>query len=270
MEATAHSRQKTAQRQKAASAATAPDNTLRATNVLGRRVIDSSNALILGFVDEIYFNFEARQVVALGVRAGWKTRIKAFFKGHKSRWVVPMHIVHRIGEYAVVIDREQAGIPVNPLEPTEAEKKVRSPQKPPPGSAGMHAMIGRRVVNDDGELIGRLKNVLLLEEGSMLQGFEIAAGGLGRKAQRLSARARALGDVLLIPAHPQLTGPVPVPTIAAPVNARVEAPTAPVIPVVPEPQETPPPARPYRRRVELGQPPAAPEAPDNAAPDWLC
>ncbi|HEU5199424.1 MAG TPA: PRC-barrel domain-containing protein [Ktedonobacterales bacterium] len=268
MEATAQSRQKTAQRQKAASAATAPDNTLRATTVLGRRVIDSSNALILGFVDEIYFNFEARQVVALGVRAGWKTRFKAFFKGHKSRWVVPMHIVHRIGEYAVVIDREQAGIPINPLAPTEAEKKVRSPQKPPAGSAGMHAMIGRRVVNDDGELVGRLKNVLLLEEGPMLQGFEIAAGGLGRKAQRLSARARALGDVLLIPAHPQLTGPVPVPTIVAPVNVRPEA--APPAPAAPEPLDTAAPARPYRRRAELGQHPADPEAPDPAASDWLC
>ena len=247
MEATARGRQKPTQRPKAASAVTAPDNTLRATSVLGRRVIDSSNALILGVVDEIYFNFEARQIVALGVRAGLKTRIKAFFKGHKSRWVVPMHIVHRIGEYAVVIDREQAGIPINPLAPTEAEKKARPQQKPPPGSASLHALIGRRVVNDDGELIGQLKNVFLLEESPVLQGFEIVSGGaLGRKSQRLSPRARALGDVLLIPAHPQLTGPVPVPVIAAPVHVRAEA---------------APPAPPA---------PAAPDRPDNDAPDWLC
>ena len=244
MEATAHGRQKTTQRQKAASAATAPENTLRATSVLGRRVIDSSNALILGFVDEIYFNFDARQIVALGVRAGLKTRIKAFFKGHKSRWVVSMHIVHRIGKYAVVIDRVQAGIPIDPVTPTEAEKKARPTQKPPVGSASLHALVGRRVVNDDGELIGQLKNVFLLEESPVLQGFEIVTGGgFGRKAQRLSARARALGDVLLIPAHPQLTGPVPVPVIAAPVHVRVEA---------------APPA------------PAVPDRSDNDAPDWLC
>ncbi len=239
MQAAANARQKTGNGQKAARAATAPENTLRATNVLGRRVIDSSNALILGVVDEIYFSFETRQIVALRVRAGFKTRIKAFFKGHKSRWVVPMQIVHRIGEYAVVIDREQAGIPLDPLSPTEAEKKVRPPQKPPTGSASMHALVGRRVVNDDGELIGRVVNIFLHEESPIMQGFEIVKGGmLGRKAQRLTAQARALGDVLLVPAHPQLTGPVPVPVLAAPARVQVA--------------------------------PVEPEAPENATPDWLC
>ncbi len=244
MQAAANARQKAAAGKKAAQVATTPDNTLRATTVLGRRVIDSSTALILGYVDEIYFSFETRQIVALRVRAGWKTRIKALLRGHKSRWVVPMNIVHRIGEYAVVIDREQAGIPVNPVSPTEAEKKLPSQQKPPKGAASMRALMGRRVVNDDGELLGRLADVLLHEEGPNMQGFEIVRDGLRYalgitgKPRRLSARARALGDVLLVPAHPQLTGAIPAVILPTPDAAR--------------------PAQP------------APEPPDTAASDWLC
>jgi sporulation protein YlmC with PRC-barrel domain len=255
MQATANARRKTGSGQKGARAASsaAPENTLRATNVLGRRVIDSSNALILGVVDEIYFSFETRQIVALRVRAGFKTRIKAFFKGHKSRWVVPMHIVHRIGEYAVVIDREQAGIPIDPVSPTESEKKARPPQKPPAGSASMHALVGRRVVTDEGELIGRVVNIFLHEDSPIMQGFEIVTGGalgLGRRAQRLTAQARALGDVLLVPAHPQLTGPVPVPVLAAPARVSVT------------------PAEPAPARVSVTPAESAPA--EDAAPDWLC
>jgi len=245
MQAASNARQKTvsgrSSRHAGARATTAPENTLRATTVLGRRVIDSSTALILGVVDEIYFSFETRQIVALRVRASFKTRLKAFLKGHKGRWVVPMQIVRHIGEYAVVVDREQAGIPIDPLAPTEAEKKARQPQKPPAGSSSIHALVGRRVVNDDGALIGRVINVFLRVDSPMLQGFEIVSGGiwgLGRRADRLTAQARALGDVLLVPTRPQLTGPVPIPVLAAPVKVVAA--------------------------------PAEPETLENAAPDWLC
>ena len=60
MQAGANARQKSGSKSKAAQAAPA-EETLRATQVLGRRVIDGSNALILGYVDEIYFSFETRQ-----------------------------------------------------------------------------------------------------------------------------------------------------------------------------------------------------------------
>ncbi len=247
MQAAAKTHQKAGSKEKAALAAAAEDTTLRATQVLGRKVIDSSNALILGYVDEIYFSFETRQIVALRVRAYFKSRLLALLKGHKSRWVVPIQIVHRIGAYAVVIDREQAGIPVDPTRPTEAEKKARAPQKPPAQSAGMHSMSGRKVVSDDGELLGKLADVLLSDDSPLMQGFEIlTAGGLrqlfglGDYTQRLSPRARALGDVLLVPARGRL------------------ALTSPSIPAV-----LPPPAAAEAQ-------PYAPEPAENATPDWLC
>lgn len=155
MQAASNARQKASRKAKAATAAVAEDGTLRATQVLGRKVIDSSNALILGYVDEIYFSFETRQMVALRVRAYFKARLLARLKGHKSRWVVPMQIVRKIGAYAVVIDREQAGIPIDPARPTDTEKKWRSQQKPPTASANLHGLVGRRVVSDDGELLSK-------------------------------------------------------------------------------------------------------------------
>jgi len=245
MQAAANARQKGRSKEKAASAAVTEDALLRATHILGRKVIDSSNAMILGYVDEMYFSFETRQIVALRVRAYFKARLLALLKGHKSRWIVPMQIVYKIGDYAVVIDREQAGIPVDPARPTDAEKKARSQQKPPAASAGTHALIGRRVVSDEGELLGRLTDVLLRDDGPQMQGFEIiTTSGLKHllgldHTERLSARARALGDVLLVPARNKLVL------------------TSPSLPAV---SPTPRPAAPAQ-----GQ-----EAPDAAASDWLC
>ena len=123
MQAGANARQKSGSKSKAAQAAPA-EETLRATQVLGRRVIDGSNALILGYVDEIYFSFETRQMVALRVRAYFKARLLALLKGHKSQWVVPMQIVRKIGAYAVVIDRERAGAPHRPGAAHRNRKKV--------------------------------------------------------------------------------------------------------------------------------------------------
>ncbi len=248
MQAAANARQKARSKDKAAQAVAA-DDTLRATQVLGRKVIDSSNALILGYVDEIYFSFETRQIVALRVRAYFKARLRALLKGHKSRWVVPMQIVHKIGAYAVVIDREQAGIPVDPGRPTDTEKKWRSQQKPPSTSASLHGLVGRKVVSDDGELLGKLNDVLLSDDSPLMRGFEInTKGGLmhllgiGDHTQRLSARARALGDVLLVPARSQLV---------------LTSPSMSAVHIAPAPADALPPA-------------PAPAPADNDSPDWLC
>jgi sporulation protein YlmC with PRC-barrel domain len=246
MQAGAKASQKSGSKAQAAQP-TAADDTLRATQVLGRRVIDGSTALILGYVDEIYFSFETRQMVALGVRAYFKTRLLALLKGHKSRWVVPMQIVHKIGAYAVVIDREQAQIPIDPARPTAAEKQWRSKQKPPASSANLHGLVGRQVVSDDGELLGKLNDVLLSDNNPLMRGFEINTKsglmhllGLGDHTQRLSARARALGDVLLVPARSQLV---------------LTSPSIPAVHIAPAPREALPPA---------------PEPADNNTPDWLC
>jgi len=103
------------------------------------------------------------------------------------------------------------------------------------------------VVSDDGELLGKLADVLLSDDSPLMQGFEIiTAGGLrqlfgiGDSTQRLSPRARALGDVLLVPARGRL------------------ALTAPSIPAV-----LPPPAAAEAQ-------PYAQEPAENATPDWLC
>ncbi len=248
MQAGANARQKPRSKEKALQETSAADDTLRATQVLGRRVIDSSNALILGYVDEIYFSFETRQMVALRVRAYFRARLLALLKGHKSQWVVPMQIVRKIGAYAVVIDREQAGIPIDPARPTEAEKKWRSQQKPPSASANLHALVGRKVVSDEGELLGKLNDVLLSDDNPVMRGFEISTKngglmqllGLGDHTQMLSARARAVGDVLLVPARSQLV---------------LTSPSMPAVHIEPAPMDALPPAQ---------------EPPENPTPEWLC
>jgi sporulation protein YlmC with PRC-barrel domain len=233
MQAAAKAHQKKGSKDHPGQSTVVDDSPLRATQVLGRRVIDSSNALILGYVDELYFSFETRQIVALRVRAYFKARLRALLRGRKSRWIVPMQIVHKIGDYAVVIDREQAGIPIDPARPTESEKKTRSPQKPPATSASTHALIGRKVVSDDGELLGKVSDVFLNNDSPLMQGFELlTAGGLkhllgiGEQTRRLSARARALGDVLLVPARDRLvlTSPSMPVVLAPPVEAPAPAP----------------------------------------------
>ena len=245
MQAAANGRKKTGGKDSAAQPGIVEDSPLRATQVLGRRVIDSSNALILGYVDELYFSFETRQIVALRVRAYFKARLRAMLRGRKSRWIVPIQIVHKIGAYAVVIDREQAGIPVDPARPTDAEKKTRAPQKPPIASADTHSLLGRKVVSDDGELLGKVSDVLLSDDSPLMQGFELltASGlkhllGIGEQTRRLSARARALGDVLLVPARDRLI-------LTSPSLPAVLAPPAPA-------------------------PAPAPEPADPATPDWIC
>ncbi len=248
MEAATNARKKPSSKQRAARATAVGDENLRATQVLGRKVIDSSNALILGYVDEIYFSFETSQIVALGVRAYFKARLLALLKGHKGRWVVPMQIVYKIGAYAVVIDREQAGIPIDPSRPTATEKTWRSQQKPPAASANLHGLVGRKVVSDDGELLGKLNDVLLSDDDPLMRGFEIHTKsgimhllGLEDNTQRLSARARALGDVLLVPARSQLV-------LTSPSLAAVH--------IAPAPTEA--------------LPPPPPEPVENPASDWLC
>ena len=68
--------------------------------------------------------------------------------------------------------------------------------------------------------------------------------GLEDTTQRLSARARALGDVLLVPARSQLV---------------LTSPSMPAVHIAPAPAEALPPP-----------PPPAPEPYENPASDWLC
>jgi sporulation protein YlmC with PRC-barrel domain len=224
---------------KAARGSVPLENASRASRVLGQKVIDSSTAVILGYVDELYFHLETQEVVAIRVRAGFKARFLARLKGKRSRWVVPIHLVQSIGPYAIVVDRERAAIPTNPSAPGENEKKAR-PHKPPVGSTTLHALIGQAVVTDGGELLGKLLDVLLNDAGSAMQQFEIdTRHALSPRSKRrlIPARTRALGDVLLVPANERQ--PVPPPASAS------VAPTA-----------------------EPGQPAA--EGLSFAAPEWLC
>ncbi|HEY7124642.1 MAG TPA: PRC-barrel domain-containing protein [Ktedonobacterales bacterium] len=222
MQAAAKARTVATKEAKAARGSVSLETTSRATRVLGQKVIDSSTAVILGFVDELYFHLETQQMVAIRVRAGFKARFLARLKGKRSRWVVPIHLVHSIGPYAVVVDRERAAIPTNPSAPGEAEKKTRPQQKPPTGSSTLHALIGQAVVNDTGELLGKLLDVVLDDAGTTMQQFELdARHAFNPRSKRrlISAQTRALGDVLLVPAYerqPALPPSAPAPAIAAP------------------------------------------------------
>ncbi len=240
MQAAANARALASSESNAARAGAALENASRATRVLGQKVIDSSTAVILGYVDELYFHLETQQVVAIRVRAAFKARLLALLKGKRSRWVVPMHLVHSIGPYAVVVDRERAAIPVNPSAPTAAEKKARAQHKPPAGSSTLHALIGQAVVTDAGELLGKLLDVVLNDAGTIMQQFEIdARRALAPRSKRrlISAQTRALGDVLLVPAQARQSALLPTNTAAAP-------------------------------RAEPAQP--TPQSLTDATPEWLC
>ncbi len=230
MQAAAKARTAATREAKAARGSVTLETTSRASRLLGQKVIDSSTAVILGYVDELYFHLETQEVVAIRVRAGFKARFLARLKGKRSRWVVPIHLVHSIGPYAVVVDRERAAIPTNPSAPGEAEKKARPQHKPPAGSSTLHALIGQAVVNDAGELLGKLLDVVLNDAGTAMQQFELDARHalIPRSKRRLiSAQTRALGDVLLVPASARQTAlPPSMPAPALP--AAAEQPIQPV------------------------------------------
>jgi sporulation protein YlmC with PRC-barrel domain len=241
MQAAANARAMAPNETRAARASAAIENASRATHVLGRKVIDSNTAVILGYVDELYFHLETQQIVAMRVRAGFKARWLARLKGKRSRWVVPIHLVQSIGPYAVVVDRERAAIPTNPSAPTDAEKKARPQQKPPAGSTRLHLLLGQAVVTDAGELLGKLLDVLLNDAGTAMQQFEIEARhALAPRSKRrlIPSHIRALGDVLLVPANEHQSTVIPA-------SAAAAVPTA--APIQP-----------------------APEGSDFATPEWLC
>lgn len=230
MQAAANARALASGESNAARASAALENAARATRVLGQKVIDSSTAVILGYVDELYFHLETQQMVAIRVRAGWKARFLARLKGKRSRWVVPMHLVHSIGPYAVVVDRERAAIPTNPSAPTAAEKKTK-PHKPPVGSSTLHALLGQAVVTDAGELLGKLLDVVLNDAGTAMQQFEIEARhALASRSKRrlIPAQTRALGDVLLVPTHARQSTlpPASAPAITSPAAPAQPAPAS--------------------------------------------
>jgi sporulation protein YlmC with PRC-barrel domain len=230
---------------KAARVSVSIENTARATRVLGRKVIDSSSAVILGFVDELYFHLETQQIVAIRVRARFRTRFLAWLRGKKSRWMVPIHLVHSIGTYAVVVEREQASSAPTGTAAKPA-KKTKPQQKPPSGSTTLRLLIGQSVVTDAGELLGKLLDVLLNDTGTGLQHFEVDTRqlfGSHGKRRLISARTRALGDVLLVPADDRQTTPL---------FARASG--APLALAAPE--------------AEAAQ--AVPESLTLDAPEWLC
>ena len=184
-------------------------------------------------------------MVALRVRAYFKARLLALLKGHKSQWVVPMQIVRKIGAYAVVIDREQAGIPIDPARPTETEKSGARSKNHLPLRPTCTRWLAE-VVSDDGELLGKLNDVLVSDDDPLMRGFEIHTKsglmqmlGLGDHTERLSARARAVGYVLLVPARNQLV---------------LTSPSMPAVHIEPAPVEALPPAQ---------------EPVENQTPEWL-
>jgi sporulation protein YlmC with PRC-barrel domain len=191
----------------AARASVPIEQAARATRVLGRKVIDSSTAVILGRVDELYFHLTSQQIVAIRVRAGLSARWRALLKGKKSRWVVPMRLVQSIGAYAVVVNREKAAPPSASNTPGAARPKAKTTQplhKPPSGAITLRTLLGNTVVSDAGELLGRLLDVVLSEAGTSMQQLELDTRRIpGRSSKRrlISARISALGDVLLVPAH---------------------------------------------------------------------
>ena len=166
---------------------------IRATELSGRAVVDLDAAEKVGKVDRIVLDPDARQVAGLLVSRG------AAVAGERMHMTVPAGAVHAIGPDAVMIHRPA----------TVSDEMMRRLDELP----SVSDLIGRKVVTEDGRLIGRVDDVLLNRDNGRILGYTLGGhdvvgkleglfrGGRKGRTPYLSADAelRAGDDLIVAP-----------------------------------------------------------------------
>ena len=153
---------------------------IRATELAGRSVVDIDAAEKVGSIEKIILDLEDRHVAGFVVAAG-----RSGLPGTKSRVAIPAAAVHAIGPDAVTVRSSAvAGNDIGRLETL------------PTGSD----VIGRKVVSEDGRLLGKVSDILVDYRDGAIFGYLLSDHTPGRRWAELAGSDKSRKQRPYLPA----------------------------------------------------------------------
>ena len=155
---------------------------MKASSLKGIAIVDLSTSEVLGHVTDVMIDPAERRLIGLEIKGDRYT----------SKQVVPVSSVRAFGKDAVTIEnasglRERASFPELRHKPT------------------LDDFEGTKILTESGEVLGKIKDVLLSDDGEHFLAYEYSTGGLGSmvglgtKQLRATADQRYGTDILTIP-----------------------------------------------------------------------
>jgi uncharacterized protein YrrD len=129
---------------------------MKASSLKGIAILDLSTPEVLGHVTDIMIDPAERRLVGLEIKGD----------RYESKQVVPLSSVRAFGKDAVTIEnasglRERASFPEFRGKPT------------------LNDFEGTKIVTDRGEVLGKIKDVVLSDDGQQFVAYEYSSGGIG-------------------------------------------------------------------------------------------
>ena len=143
---------------------------IRATELGGRAVVDVDHAEKLGKVDRVVLDPDARHVAGFVVSQG-----SSLFN-QKEHLLLSAASVHAIGPDAVTVHRGEGAV----LASGGLDHLPR-----------VSDMIGRKVVSDQGRLLGTVDDVLIDETDGRIVGYTLAGADLDDKIKHMLSKDQA-------------------------------------------------------------------------------
>ena len=142
---------------------------IRATELGGKAVVDVDAAEKLGKIDRVVLDPDARRVAGFVVVKG------SSILGTGEHLVLPASSVHAIGPDAVTVHHRQGAA---------ANSSAADLQHLPRVSD----MVGRKVVSDQGQLLGAVDDVLIDETDGRILGYALSGGDLDDKLKHMLSK----------------------------------------------------------------------------------
>jgi uncharacterized protein YrrD len=162
---------------------------MKASSLKGIAILDLSTSEVLGHVTDIMIDPAERRLIGLEIKGD----------RYESKQVVPMESVRAFGKDAVTIEsasglRERASVPELRGKPT------------------LNAFEGTKIVTESGEFVGKIKDVLLSDDGQQFVAYEYSTGGIGSlvgfgtKELKATPDQRYGPEILTVPQSEVLAG----------------------------------------------------------------
>jgi len=142
---------------------------IRATELSGKAVVDVDAAEKLGKIDRVVLDPDARRIAGFVVVRG------SSLLGTGEHLLVAASSVHAIGPDAVTVHHRQGAAETDTNADLQHLPRVSD-------------MVGRKVVSDQGQLLGSVDDVLIDEATGRIIGYALATGDLDEKMKSLLSK----------------------------------------------------------------------------------
>ncbi len=142
---------------------------IRATELGGKAVVDVDAAEKLGKIDRVVLDPDARRIAGFAVVKG------SSLLGTGEHLVLPASSVHAIGPDAVTVHHRQSN-----AASTSATDLQHLPR--------VSDMVGRKVVSDQGQLLGAVDDVLIDEADGRIIGYALSGSDLDDKLKHMLSK----------------------------------------------------------------------------------